>query len=137
MGNTITSFETLRDIYDHVVPQVEGADYEISAGMEIMHTITKTCVDRAIPMCDRYNVDRKIGHEVSELLRERPFPKDLLNVTGSSAFDVMRVLTSFYLFLPFIETLSFALLPAAQAAWDEEFVELVMFQTDQLERMKA
>ena len=137
MSNTITSFETLRDICDHVIPQVEGADFEISSGMQVMHGILTSCIDRAKPICEKYNIKQSHRHEMSETLRKHLFPEQLLEFSGSPTYDVMRILTAFYLFLAQIEAHLIALLPAAQAVWDEEFVKLVEHQNEQIGRIKA
>lgn len=136
LGATFTSLKTLRDICDHIIPRVHGADYEISAGMEIMHDIASSCIRSIEPIAKKYEVDEKLGHELSETLKERLFPDDIINITGSPSYDVLIILQGFHLFLGHIEAHLFALQPTAQACWDDDFVEAIDFVSQQIERMK-
>lgn len=137
LGATFTSFNTLQDICDHIVPRVEGADFEISAGMRVMHRITTSCITSLKPITKKYKIDEKLGHELSTALKDRLFPDEIIDIIGSPSYDVLITLQSFYLFLGHIEAHLFALLPTSQAAWDKEFHQCVEFLSEQLERMKA
>lgn len=136
LGATYTSLDTLQDICDHIIPRVSGVDFEISGGMHIMHTITTSCIKKLEPITERYEIDEKLGHELSETLKERLFPDEIVNITGSPSYDILIILHGFHLFLGHIEAHLFALEPTAQASWDEGFVEAIAFVTDQVERMK-
>ncbi|KAK5309059.1 hypothetical protein LTR70_010639, partial [Exophiala xenobiotica] len=137
LGATATSFDTLQDICDHVVPRVEGADFEIGAGMRVMHRITTACLTRLKPITQKYNIDERLGHNISTGLKDRLFPDAIVDFTGSPSYDVLIMLQGFYLFLGYIEAHMFALQPTSQAAWDKDFNGCVEFLTQQLERMKA
>lgn len=136
LGATYTSLSTLQDICDHIIPRVQGVDFEISAGMQIMHNIATSCIRKLEPVTENYKVDKKFGHELSETLKERLFPDEIVNITGSPSYDVLIILQGFHLFLGHIEAHLFALLPTAQACWDESFAKAIEFVSEQVERMK-
>lgn len=137
LGTCYSSFGTLTDICDHIIPRVSGIDYEIGGGMSIMHSIATSCIEKLDPIADKYNIDKEMGHQLSDTLKDKLFPDDMVDVTNMPAFDVLVALQSFYLFLASIEAHLFALQPTAQAAWDKEFMDAVAFVTEQIERIKA
>lgn len=136
LGATFTSLITLKDICDHIIPRVQGADFEIGAGMQIMHTITSSCIRKIEPITEKYQADKEFGHELSEILKERLFPDNIVDITGSPSYDVLIILQAFHLFLGHIEAHILALQPTAQACWDSDFVEAIDFASQQVERMK-
>lgn len=136
LGATYSSLKTLQDICDHIIPRVAGVDFEISGGMHIMHRIATSCIKKLEPITHKYKTDEKLGHELSEILKERLFPDEIVNITGSPSYDVLIILQGFHLFLGHIEAHLFALQPTAQACWDEDFVQAINFVTEQVERMK-
>lgn len=131
-----TSLHTLQDICDHIIPRILGVDYEVSGGMQVMLNITQSCVAKLDPIARKYEVDTKLGHELSETLKGRFFPDVIVDVTDGPFCDVLIVLQSFHLFLGHIEAQTFALEPTAQACWDEEFAEAVDFISARVEKMK-
>ena len=137
LGATYTTFQTLDDICEHLIPRVEGADFEIAAGMRVMHRINKTCVEKLTPSIKYYGIDEKLGHELSTALKNRLFPDDIYEAIGSPSYGILVVLQGFYLFLGHIEGHLFSLQPTSQAAWDKDFDEAINFCTVQVDRMKA
>ncbi|KAK5938539.1 hypothetical protein PMZ80_009510 [Knufia obscura] len=137
LGATFTSFDTLQDICDHIIPRVKGVDFEIGAGMSVMHRITTACIDKLKPITEKYEINEQLGHDVSTGLKDRLFPEAIMDLSGSPAYDVLIVLQSFYLFLGHIEAHLFALQPTSQAAWDKDFNECIKFLTEQNEKMQA
>src|SRR4051794_15153435 len=61
LGTTYGSLDTLAEICEHVIPQAEGADFEISTGMRVMQRITQSCIKRLNPVLERYETDTKLG----------------------------------------------------------------------------
>lgn len=138
LGATHASLETLRDICDHLIPRLTHADYEISSGMRIMHRIITTCLDRLGPITVKYRSERRYGRQTSLDLKQRLFPdEEAGGISGSSSYDILIVLQSFYLFLAHVESHVITMLPAAQATWDREFVEAVTFVNTQVGRVYA
>lgn len=137
LGAAVSSFDTLLDICDHVLPRVHGADPEISTGMHVMHRITLSCRQRLSPLIDKYTIDLSLGHDMNALLKTQLFPSDLLEAVAMPAYDVLLTLQSFYLFLGHIESHLIVLQPTSMAAWDEDFESAIGFCSEQVERMKA
>lgn len=137
LGATISSLDLLIEICEHVIPRVQGSDFEIYGGMSIMRNIAQSCVTRLKPAGEHYNVDLKLGHETSENLRHQLFPDNLIDITSSPAFDVLLILRGFHLFLAHIEAHLFALQPTVQADWNTDFDAAVAFVSEQIDRMKA
>lgn len=137
LGATLSSLYLLVDICEHIIPRVKGADFEISGGMTVMKQLTQSCLDKLQPASEHYKVDLELGHEASEALRHRLFPDNLIDVTGSPAYDVLVILQSFHLFLSHLEAHLFALEPTAQADWNADFADAVGHVSTQVDRMKA
>lgn len=137
LGTTYGSLRTLYDICDHVIPQTQGADFEISSGMEVMQRIATTCIDRFSPIIKKYKTEEELGLRYSHMLRKQLFPDDLISVAESPAYEMLVAMQGFHVFLSHIDGHLVALLPTAKAAWDSEFTEAVTFVSAQIERMQA
>ncbi|KAK5104878.1 hypothetical protein LTS08_001149 [Lithohypha guttulata] len=137
LGATYGALVTAIDICDHVVPRIEGADFEIGTGMRIMQRIATSCTERLDPILERYETEKTLGQEMAKMLQHRLFPEDLVTAVEAPAYEILLTIQSFFVYLSHIESRLHALRPTAGAAWDQEFVETVDFVTEQVNRMQA
>lgn len=59
------------------------------------------------------------------------------SLNGTSAYEILIAMQSFWMYLSHVESHFTALVPASQALWDKEFIETVVFCMGQLTRMVA
>ncbi|KAL4756825.1 molybdopterin oxidoreductase family protein [Aspergillus foveolatus] len=133
LGATHESLETLRQIYDKLIPQLVH-DLEIQAGLGVMRRIAADIITKLEPIVQRYHESRIYGRGVCERLRKALFP---MEDDKDNSYETLIVLQSLEMFLTYIDGHLTALSPASQALWDQEFVDAVSFATQHIQRQKA
>jgi len=109
----------------------------------VLHRIAETMRAALEPHVRRYGEDERAGRQRAHILREALFPPPDLKDGDSgkevprSAYDVLEVLQGLAVYLAHVRVSVTALLPAAQAIWDEEFVEAVKAAQGCLGRMEG
>jgi hypothetical protein len=162
LGETYEGTLELLGIYETLIPSIVH-DPEIESGLRVMHRLAVDMRAKLEPQLAKYeNKDKKKeergGNEVDEhghhsmrrahALRDALFPcsdnndgDDGNNETTPgprrTQYQVLETLQALVVFLAHIQSMVAALVPAAQALWDEGFVEAVESAQTCLSRMRA
>lgn len=133
LGETYETTVQLLSIYTTLIPSLIH-DLEVEAGLRVLHRIAEEMNSALKPYVDKYGENKQRGRHRAHILREALFPREDCR---RSAYEVLETLQGLAVYLAHIRGSVTALLPAAQALWDEGFVEAVGTAQTCLGRMES
>ncbi|SPQ25718.1 ce7303bf-9278-48e3-8345-00a1e71a899c [Thermothielavioides terrestris] len=145
LGETYETAAQLEQIYTTLLPSLID-DLEVEAGLRVLRRIGEDMRAALAPHARRhgYDVEDRLRsgssrRRAAQALRDALFPPDRESETTArrSPLEVLRALQALAVYLAHIEVGLTALLPAAQALWDEAFVEAVIKAQGCLDRMQG
>ncbi|KXX77641.1 Nitrate reductase [Madurella mycetomatis] len=134
LGETYETTVQLVEIYEKLIPSLIH-DLEVEAGLRVLHQIAEGMRARLEPQVAKYGENQQRGHHRAHILREALFPAP--EDPWGGAYEVLEALQGLAVYLAHIQSSVTALLPAAQALWDQEFVAAVENAQGCLRRMRA
>jgi hypothetical protein len=133
LGETYETTVQLLSIYSTLIPRLIH-DLEVEAGLRILHRIAEEMRSALEPHVQTYGENKQRGHHRAHILREALFPRE---DEPRSAYEVLETLQGLAVYLAHIRVSVTALMPAAQALWDEGFVAAVGVAQGCLGRMES
>ncbi|KAL2132003.1 hypothetical protein VTI74DRAFT_4309 [Chaetomium olivicolor] len=133
LGETYETAVQLLEIYNRLIPSLIY-DLEVEAGLRVMHRIAEGTRSQLEPYVQKYGENRQRGVHRAHILREALFPSD---DSKRTPYEVLETLQGLAVYLAHIQSSLTALFPAAQALWDEGFVEAVSGAQKALGRMES
>ena len=134
LGETYETTVQLLSIYETLIPSLIK-DLEVEAGVRVMHRIASQMRDALAPHVQRYGENKQRGDHRAHVLRRALFPRP--EDAPRDAYEVLETLQGLMVYLAHIRVSVTALLPAAQALWDQDFVEAVNITQKCLGRMES
>lgn len=135
LSETYETLVQLLAIYDSLIPSLIS-DLEVEAGLRVMHRIAEAMCSALTPLVDKYGTqeNRQRGDRRAHVLRRAVFPGE---DEPRSAYEVLETLQGLSVYLAHVRVGITALMPAAQAMWDGEFVGAVERAMGGLGRMES
>jgi ferredoxin-nitrate reductase len=134
LGETYETTVQLLSIYETLIPSLIH-DLEVEAGLRVLHRIADEMRAALEPAVQRYGENKQRGRHRAHVLRDALFPGE--EETERGAYEVLETLQGLAVYLAHIRGSVTALQPAAQALWDEGFVEGVGTALKCLGRMES
>lgn len=132
LGATYEGLEVLVDILTRILPNLI-TDKEMHAGIVVLHGITHQMLLKLKPIIEKYGEQKSYGHRVSETLREVLFP---MRKHRLGSYETLATILSLKMYYNHIDGHLRALVPAAAALWDRDFVERIAYCQKQVDRME-
>jgi hypothetical protein len=133
LGETYETTVQLLGIYETLLPSLIN-DLEVEAGLRVLHRIAEEMRAALEPHVRRYGENKQRGDHRAHVLRRALFPPP---DSARGPYEVLETLQGLMVYLAHIRVSVTALLPAAQALWDEGFVEGVTTAQGCLGRMES
>ncbi|KAH8819369.1 putative periplasmic nitrate reductase [Xylogone sp. PMI_703] len=119
----------------HTLPDRFIKDHEIHSGTRVLCRLAESISDGLKPMVDKYCSSNIESHsKISHLIQDTILNHSL---NSTSPYEILVAMQGFYMYLSHVESHFVALVPASQALWDKDFIEVVSFCTGQITRMIA
>jgi hypothetical protein len=128
LDETYSATLQLQHLYTTLLPSLMKHDAEVEAGLQVLHRIGEEMRAALQPFVERYTGERKQEQKRydAHVLCDALFPPPREEGEGKlSPFEVLQTLQGLQAYLGNLEGLFTALMPTAQALWDEGFVEAV------------
>jgi len=126
-------------IYSTLIPSLVY-DLEVEAGVRVMRRLAEQARAALAPHVQKYGENKQRGDHRAHLLRRTLFPsaqEEEDSPLKRSAYEVLETLQGLRIYLAHVRVSLAALIPAAQALWDREFVEAVQTADKCLSRMES
>lgn len=133
LGETYETTVQLLEIYEKLIPSLIH-DLEVEAGLRVLHRIADEMRAALEPHVQQYGENKQRGCHRAHILRDALFPAQ---DSKRSTYEVLETLQGLAVYLAHIRVSVTALLPAAQALWDEGFVQAVATAQECLGRMES
>jgi anaerobic selenocysteine-containing dehydrogenase len=133
LGETYETTVQLLEIYEKLIPSLIH-DLEVEAGLRVLHRIADEMRAALEPHVQQYGENKQRGRHRAHILRDALFPAQ---DSKRSTYEVLETLQGLAVYLAHIRVSVTALLPAAQALWDEGFVHAVATAQECLGRMES
>jgi hypothetical protein len=135
LDETYSTILQLQNLYTTLLPSLMKHDVEVEAGLRVLYRIGEEMREGLWPFVERYGSnhtqDQHEGQQQQKRYRahvlcDALFPSPKGEGEGNlSPFEVLQTLQGLQVYLGHLESLFTALMPTAQALWDEGFVEAV------------
>ncbi|KAL2138667.1 hypothetical protein VTI28DRAFT_6390 [Corynascus sepedonium] len=139
LGETYETTVQLIAIYSTLIPSLVY-DLEVEAGVRVMRRLAEQARAALAPHVQKYGENKQRGDHRAHLLRRTLFPsaqEEEDSTLKRSAYEVLETLQGLRIYLAHVRVSLAALIPAAQALWDREFVEAVQTADKCLSRMES
>jgi hypothetical protein len=138
LDETYSATLQLQHLYTALLPSLMKHDAEVEAGLQVLHRIGEEMRAALQPFVDRYAGEQKQNRYRAHVLCDALFPSPKMEGEGKlSPFEVLQTLQGLQVYLGHLEGLFTALMPTAQALWDEGFVEAVSKGQTAVGRMQS